>query len=78
MKKNIVVAFFISIFLLVVVLAIFSVFKIKKVAVDFNVAENCVYDTEKIQEKLPENGDFMAFLHRLFPNCFLILTCVKC
>ena len=52
MKKNIVVAFFISIFLLVVVLAIFSVFKIKKVAVDFNVAENCVYDTEKIQEKL--------------------------
>ena len=23
---------------------------------------------EKIQEKLPENGDFMAFLHWLFPN----------
>ena len=32
---------------------------------------------EKIQEKLPENGDFMAFLHWLFSNCFLILTRVN-
>ena len=32
----------------------------------------------KIQEKQPKFTAFIALLHGLFPNCFLILTRVKC
>ena len=33
---------------------------------------------QEILKKQPKFGSFTAFLHGLFPNCFLILTRVKC
>ena len=33
---------------------------------------------QEILKKQPKFGGFTAFLHGLFPNCFLILTRVKC
>ena len=33
---------------------------------------------QEIFKKQPKFGGFTAFLHGLFPNCFLILTRVKC